>query len=85
MMARFWSDGLPVEVASNHLGAPEQLRIQGHAYLVTTVVMRWRIRQHWWRMPIWREYFVIIAPGPLLLRIYHDLPRGGWYVEFLYD
>ena len=85
MMARFWSNGLAVEVTSDPLGAPQQLRIQGRAYQVTLVVMRWRIRQHWWRTPIWREYFVVTAPGPLLLRLYHDLPRGGWYVEFLYD
>ena len=84
-MARFWSDGLAVEVASDALGAPQQLHIHGHAHPVTTVVMRWRIRQHWWRAPIWREYFVITVPGPLLLRLYHDLPHGGWYVEFLYD
>jgi hypothetical protein len=84
-MARFWSDGLAVEVASDPLGAPEQLRIHGHAYQVTTVVTRWRIRQHWWRTPDWREYFIVTISGRLLLRLYHELPHGGWYVEFLYD
>ena len=84
-MTRFWSDGLAVAVASDSFGAPQLLRLHEHVYPVTLVVLRWRIRQHWWRAPLWREYFVVTLPGPLLVQLYHDLPHGGWAVEYVYD
>jgi hypothetical protein len=84
-MTRFWPAGVLIDVVSDALDTPTAVRWQGQSHRVETIATRWRIKQRWWHTQIWREYFTIATRSGLLLTIYHDLPRAGWYLQCLYD
>ena len=48
------------------------------------VCNRWRVEEDWWREPISRDYFKIVAREWLAL-IYLDRVEGTWHLERLYD
>jgi len=48
------------------------------------VCNRWRVEEDWWREPIARDYFKIVAREWLAL-IYLDRVEGTWHLERLYD
>lgn len=83
-MTRRWIAALPIRVASDEMGTPLWLVLRGRRYAVEEVATRWRVRQRWWRQPVWREYFVVVH-GTLLLTIYHELPAGAWYLQAQFD
>lgn len=48
------------------------------------VCNRWRVEEDWWRAPIARDYFKVIARDWLAL-VYQDRLDGTWHLERLYD
>lgn len=82
---RLWAAGRQLEVTPDALGAPRALWLDGQWHQVVEVVTRWRIRQHWWRAPLWREYFTVATGSQLLLTVYRELPGGVWWLESVFD
>lgn len=84
-MSRFWPPGLPITVVSDTLATPQILVWEGRRHPVLRIHERWRVDEGWWGIRAWREYFTLITNTGLLLTLYHDVPRGQWYLQRLYD
>lgn len=84
-MSPFWDMPLAIGVVADPLGTPLVLIWQGRRHRVVALIERWRVDEGWWRGRAWREYLTLRTHTGLLLTIYHELPRGGWYLQRLYD
>lgn len=82
-MTRLLREHPAIEVELDTTGQPAAIRWNGRRELVETC-NRWRIEEAWWREPIARDY-VKVAGAHWLALIYHDLIRGTWHLERLYD
>ncbi len=51
---------------------------------IVEVCNRWRVEEDWWRAPISRDYFKVVARDWLAL-VYLDRVDGTWHLERLYD
>jgi hypothetical protein len=46
----------------------------------------WSLSGAWWTPhPFRRNYWDLEVEGPLLLRVFHDLHRGRWWLDGLHD
>lgn len=88
-MTRLWTDGRPIEVATDPKGRPVALAWQEQRCRVRRTVgdigNRWRVADDWWRRPIHRDYFLIETTEKFLYVIYHDRVTKQWYLERIYD
>lgn len=84
-MARFWPEGISIEVAADTLATPLAFVWQGHRHAITRVVERWRVDEGWWSRRIWRENFIVTTQHGLLALIYHEVRTGRWYLQRVYD
>lgn len=84
-MTRLWPDGSPIRVTTDDGGRPLRFAWRGQTHDVDTVTREWRVRTDWWRTAAWRAYFKLATTSGLLVIIYHDLGRGEWYLQRLYD
>lgn len=66
-------------------GTPASFTWRGRKYTVLEAVDRWRADTEWWRARQHREYYKLVTGDGLLLVIYHDLSREGWYVQRIFD
>lgn len=80
-----WPDGLPLTLEPGLLDVPRRLRLDGRWHTVEAVVTRWRVRQHWWRAPCWREYLTLATDRGCLVTLMRALPHGAWQLSQLYD
>ncbi len=51
----------------------------GTAPIPCSVTNRWRVDDHWWRVPISRTCHTIATPTALL-EVYRDDRAGDWYL-----
>ena len=84
-MTRFWPDGLPVAATYDAAGVPLRLQWQGRTHTVAHIAQRWRVDEGWWRWRVWRDYWKLTTDSGRLLVVYHDLVRGEWFLQRLYD
>ena len=84
-MTRFWPAGTPVSVVDDGHGVPQRIIWQGRPHAVAHIALRWRVDEGWWRWRIWRDYWKLTTDTGRLLVVYHDLVRGAWYLQRLYD
>ena len=84
-MTHFWPAGEPIRVETTVEGDPARITWQGQAHEVALITRRWRVDSDWWRTRTWRAYYKLSTDTGLLLIIYQDLGREGWYVQRLYD
>ena len=84
-MTRMWIIGEPILVETAADGSPVTLTWNGTVHPIHGISDRWRVDADWWRGRIWRMYFTVTTRTGLLLDVYHDLAREGWYVQRLYD
>lgn len=77
------AEKIPVDCDRN--GHPVSFVWRGRKYNVVEAVDRWRADTEWWRTRQWREHFKLLTRDGLLLVIYHDLSREGWYVQRIFD
>jgi hypothetical protein len=48
--------------------------------------VRWRIHTDWWtENEIWRDYWEVTTETGLLCVLFHDLLRGTWHLERIYE
>lgn len=80
-----WPAGVPIELEPGAPDVPRRLRLHGRWQQVAAIVTRWRVRQHWWRAPLWREYLSLATSGGCLLTLVRELPHGEWRLSCLYD
>lgn len=83
-MTHFWRDGLAVAVECAPDGAPIVVHWHG-SHRVDRIVERWRLDHGWWRGRVWRDYWLVATHGGLLLVLFQDYLRPGWFVQRLYD
>jgi len=86
-MTRLWSQGKPVEVVVGADATLRAFRCFGRRWEVVEVCNRWRVREGWWQEEgeCWREYHKLLTRKDLLCLLFHDLHRGGWFLERVYD
>lgn len=84
-MSYLWSEGAPIRVEADRLGAPERFRWRERWHGVERVLDRWRVDRGWWNGHAWREYFKAITDSGMMIIVYHELSNGGWRLQELYD
>lgn len=84
-MARFWPNGVKIDITCDALATPQAFTWQGHRHVVSTVLERWRVDERWWRRRVWREYFILTTTTGLLALIYHDVRSDAWRLQRVYD
>ena len=84
-MTHLWTDGLPVHVETDDLGAPRQFVWRGETHQIQGVANTWRIEDEWWRKRICRDYYKVYTLTGLLVILYQDILAGQWFLERLYD
>jgi len=82
----FWADGQPIEGTRRADGTPVRFRCRMTEHVVTHVSVRWRVHTAWWtEHEIWRDYWEVVTSTRLLVVIYEDRIRGGWWLERVYE
>lgn len=84
-MTRFWPQGTPIGVAVDARGQILAIRWAGRSHRVATVVARWRPEGLWWEPPVRGDYIALLTASGMLLVIFYDRRRGGWFMQRLYD
>lgn len=84
-MTQFWQQGLPIKVLHDRQYVPQRIIWRGETHVVDHIAQRWRVDEGWWHWRIWRDYWKLTTRSGLLFVIYHDLLRGDWYLQRLYD
>ena len=84
-MTRLWPQGLPVTVQTDASGLPACLIWDHQPHPIAHIANRWRLAWGWWRWPVQRDVFKVVAATGLLLDIYRDQLTDEWYVQRLYD
>ncbi|HEY7736937.1 MAG TPA: hypothetical protein VH813_09110 [Candidatus Limnocylindrales bacterium] len=82
-MTRLLREHPAIEVELDDGGLPTAVRFLGRRERVE-VCNHWRVAESWWRDPIDRDYFKIVAASWLAL-VYLDRVQGTWHLERLYD
>lgn len=82
-MTLLLSPPTPVTVTMNPDGKPGFITgpLSGAVHPLT----RWKVEIEWWNRPFVREYWKVRIGNDLLCELYHDLTRGEWFVERIYD
>ena len=84
-MSPFWSQGQPVEVHSQE-GRPSSFRWGRRTHQIHDASSHWRIHTDWWsEEEVWRDYWEVTTDTTLLCALYHDLLKGEWYLERIYE
>jgi hypothetical protein len=80
-MSYFWRDR-PIRVKTNPLGLPCSLVWRRQVHHVTRIDNHWRVDEGWWKEEghIGRDYWKLVTDSDLLVVIYYDLYRAGWYM-----
>ena len=62
-------------------GEPVALVDAGRRVAVTRIHDRWRLDDEWWRQPIARRYFVVLAEDGAYRTIFHDAAADRWFAQ----
>lgn len=84
-MTHLWAEGETLDVVIDDEGVPLRLTWRGRSHPVEHVTKHWRVDVEWWRLRIWRDYFKLVTATGLLVVVYRDLQKDGWYLQRLYD
>jgi hypothetical protein len=82
-MTRLLSPPAAVEVTLSADGTPSF--ITGVFSGSVDPIVRWKVETEWWNQSVIREYWKVLLNSNLLCELYHDLNRGEWFVERVYD
>lgn len=69
------------EVVLDPDGTPAAVMVGRRLRGVCAVRERWRIDDEWWRTPLARDYLTVVLQDGRPLTLYHDLVKGGWWVQ----
>lgn len=83
-MTHLWPEGAAVKVWADADG-PRRLVWNETVHPVQAITNQWRLDQGWWRLRIWRDYFMIETSTGFRLEVYHDLITDKWYLQRWYD
>ena len=70
----------PCEVTAER-GLPVALVEGGRRVAVTAIHDRWRIEDEWWRQPVSRRYFTVLAEDGVHRTIFHDAAADRWFAQ----
>lgn len=84
-MTRLWPGGDPIRMETDHLGRPRCFHWRGRRHPVAGITNRWRVDAEWWRLRIWRDYYLLTTCSGLLVIVYHDRLTSDWLLQRLYD
>ena len=84
-MSPFWPDGHLIEACSEG-GRPLRFRWGSGLHHIQDISSHWRIHTGWWsEEEVWRDYWEVTTDTNLLCVLYHDLLKGAWYLERIYE
>jgi len=84
-MTRLWQQGQEIKVITDSEGVPISFQWNGRVHHILLISKHWRVHDGWWRREVWRHYFKLVTDSGLLCVIYHDLLKGSWYLQRIYD
>ena len=81
-MSYFWCHQ-PIRVRCQADGVPRALRWRCRTHRVIRIDNHWRVAEGWWKGAerIERDFWKLVTDSGLLLVIYHDRCRGGWFMH----
>ena len=84
-MNPFWPEGRDISVQTNR-EEPIALKWEQTEYRIRDMSARWRIHTGWWAgEEVWRDYWQVATDTGLLCVLFHDLLRGTWHLERIYE
>ena len=86
-MSRTWPSGHLIQVLTDAAGRPVTFVVNERRYRFFRIEQHWEVDTDWWSEAgrVWRRYVAATTLEGVLVVLFYDVLREGWYLEKVYD
>ncbi|MCB0148382.1 MAG: hypothetical protein M9936_32290 [Caldilinea sp.] len=86
-MSRTWPSGHPIFAQTDAAGRPVTFVLSEYRYRLLRIEQYWEVDTDWWAEAgrVWRRYGAATTLEGVLVVLFYDVLREGWYLEKVYD
>jgi len=86
-MSRTWPSGHPILAQTDDAGRPVTFVLSEHRYRLLRIEQHWEVDTDWFSDAgrVWRRYVAATTLEGVLVVLFYDVLREGWYLEKVYD